>query len=75
MENLKTYTISYDGGVSKGAYQKYFNRLSGDWNAAYVSTDTEEDKKQQSVTTAFATAVMLAPFVFLGSKVLPRLLH
>lgn len=73
MDNLKTHTISYS--VSKGAYDSYFNKLSGDWNAAYVSSDTEEDTKNLTVTTVFATAVMLAPFVFLGSKVLPRLLQ
>ena len=65
MDNLKAHTISYS--VTKGAYDKYFNSLSGDWNAAYVSND--EDSTELTKVIMFASAVMLLPLVFLAFKI------
>lgn len=66
MDNLKAHTISYS--VTKGAYDKYFNSLSGDWNAAYVSND--EDTTELNKVIILASAVMLSPLVFLAIKIL-----
>lgn len=66
MDNLKAHTISYS--VTKGAYDKYFNSLSGDWNAAYVSND--EDTTESNKVIIMAAAVMLSPLVFLAIKIL-----
>ncbi|DBA91728.1 TPA: hypothetical protein ACH3X1_003324 [Trebouxia sp. C0004] len=65
MDNLKAHTISYS--VTKGAYDKYFNSLSGDWNAAYVSND--EDSTELTKVIILASAVMLLPLVFLAVKI------
>jgi len=65
MDNLKAHTISYS--VTKGAYDKYFNTLSGDWNAAYVSND--EDSTELTKAILLASAVMLLPLVFLALKI------
>lgn len=65
MDNLKAHTISYS--VTKGAYDKYFNSLSGDWNAAYVSND--EDSTELTKVIILASAVMLLPLVFLALKI------
>ena len=66
MDNLKAHTMSYS--VTKGAYDKYFNSLSGDWNAAYVSN--EEDTTELNKVIILASAVMLSPLVFLAIKIL-----
>ncbi len=66
MDNLKAHTISYS--VTKGAYDKYFNSLSGDWNAAYVSND--EDTTELNKVVILASAVMLLPIVLLAVKIL-----
>ena len=66
MDNLKAHTISYS--VTKGAYDKYFNSLSGDWNAAYVSND--EDTTELNKVIFLASAVMLLTLVFLAIKIL-----
>lgn len=66
MDNLKAHTMSYS--VTKGAYDKYFNALSGDWDASYVSTD--EDTTELNKVIAIAAAVMLAPLAFLAWKIL-----
>lgn len=67
MDNLKAHTISY--GVTKGAYDKYFNSLSGDWNAAYVASN-DEDSTELTKVIIIASMVMLAPLVFLAVKIL-----
>lgn len=66
MDNLKAHTISYS--VTKGAYDKYFNSLSGDWNAAYVSND--EDTTELNKVLIIASALMLSPLLFLAIKIL-----
>lgn len=66
MDNLKAHTMSYS--VTKGAYDKYFNSLSGDWNAAYVSS--EEDTSESNKVIFFAAAIMLSPLVLLAIKIL-----
>eukprot|EP01025_Chloroclados_australasicus_P036251 TRINITY_DN3691_c0_g1_i1.p1 TRINITY_DN3691_c0_g1~~TRINITY_DN3691_c0_g1_i1.p1 ORF type:complete len:450 (-),score=35.71 TRINITY_DN3691_c0_g1_i1:266-1486(-) len=66
MENLKVYTMSY--GIKKGAYEKYFLRFSGQWNNVYYSSVNEED--DNTLTTIFATVVMLVPFVLAVGLVL-----
>lgn len=66
MDNLKAHTMSYS--VTKGAYDKYFNSLSGDWNAAYVSND--DDSTELTKVIILASAVMLLPLVFLAVKIL-----
>ncbi|KAK9829847.1 hypothetical protein WJX72_008241 [[Myrmecia] bisecta] len=63
--NLKTHTMNF--GVEKGAYDNYFNRLSGQW-AYYSSSD--EDQGDNALPTVVATTVMLVPFLFIGGKVL-----
>lgn len=67
MDNLKAHTISYS--VTKGAYDKYFNSLSGDWNAAYVASN-DEDSTELTKVIIIASMVMLAPLVFLAVKIL-----
>lgn len=66
MDNLKAHTMSYS--VTKGAYDKYFNSLSGDWNAAYVSND--DDSTELTKVIILASAVMLLPLFFLAVKIL-----
>ena len=66
MDNLKAHTISYS--VSKGAYEQYFNRFTGDWNSVYVSTD--QDSTDLTKTAIIALAVMLTPLVFVVAKIL-----
>ena len=66
MDHLKAHTISY--GVTKGAYDKYFNAMSGAWDTAYVAT--EEDAKELTKATIIASAVMLTPIAFLAYKIL-----
>lgn len=66
MDNLKAHTISYS--VSKGAYEQYFNRFTGDWNSSYVSTD-EDDSSEVTKTAIIACAVMLAPIAFLVARI------
>lgn len=66
MDNLKAHTMSYS--VTKGAYDKYFNSLSGDWNAAYVSKD--EDTTESNKVIFIAAAIMLSPLVLLAIKIL-----
>lgn len=66
MDNLKAHTMSYS--VTKGAYDKYFNSLSGDWNAAYVSS--EEDVTESNKVIFLAAAIMLSPLLLLAIKIL-----
>ena len=54
--------------VTKGAYDKYFNSLSGDWNAAYVSSD--EDTAESNKVVFLAAAIILSPLVLLAIKIL-----
>ena len=70
MQFLKAEQVSY--AQDPAAYRQFFDTFQSDWGATYVSTD--EDVASLNLTTAIATAVMLAPFVFLGFKVVPRLL-
>ena len=70
MQFLKAEQVSY--AQDPAAYRPFFDKFQSDWNATYVSTD--EVNSSLTLTTAFATAIMLAPFVFLGFKVVPRLL-
>ena len=66
MDNLKAHTMSYS--VTKGAYDKYFNAVSSDWNSAYVSSD--EDTTELNKVIIIASAVMLLPLAFLAYKIL-----
>ena len=66
MDNLKAHTMSYS--VTKGAYDKYFNAMSGAWNTTYVAT--EEDARELTKATLIASAVMLTPLAFLAFKIL-----
>ena len=70
MQFLKAEQVSY--AQDPAAYRQFFDRFQSDWGATYVSTD--EDDSSLNLTTAIATAIMLAPFVFLGFKVVPRFL-
>ena len=70
MQFLKAEQVSY--AQDPAAYRQFFDKFQSDWGATYVSTD--EDNSSLTLTTAIATAVMLAPFVFLGFKIVPRLL-
>ncbi len=69
-ENLKAHTISY--APSKGEYEKYFRKMSSDWNSAYVPS--EKDSQTDLTTVMFATAVMLSPIILVGAKVGAKLL-
>lgn len=66
MDFLKTRSISYS--VTKGAYDEYFNRLSGPWNMTYSAS--KDDAVDNRMVTVLATSVMVLPLVFLGGLVL-----
>ena len=67
MDNLKAHTISYS--VSKGAYEQYFNRFTGDWNSVYVAKE-DDDSSEVTKSAIIALLVMLAPLAFIAAKIL-----
>lgn len=66
MDNLKTHSMSYGVG---SAYDAYFARLSGQW-ASYVAPDGEQ---RSGVDALVATAIILAPILAVGVKIVGRL--
>ena len=61
-------------GIKSDAYQKYFTKLTGQWDNVYVAGD-DKDAGSLTMATVVATAVMMAPLVLVGVKVGSRLLR
>ncbi len=61
-------------GIKSHEYQKYFTKLTGQWDNVYVAGE-DENTGSLTMATVAATAVMLAPLVLVGVKVGSRLLR
>lgn len=68
-DNLKTSTMSYAVGAKGNKdWDKYFNKLGGEWNSSYVG-----DGEDQSLSNWSAAAVILLPLVAMAALVVSKL--